>query len=505
MKALTLHIRLLQPLLATQLGAGEENSATTLNFIPGSVLRGYLIERYLREHPGIDAAQDPISRQLFFDGDVQYLNAYPLNRLGHRMLPTPLSWRVSKDERDDPQATLYDFAVDADVRLGNPTLLTETFCWRDGDQIECHEPQRYIGVHNSSEERNVKGKGKSTVYRYEALATGQVFGAVILSENESALQMVHSFIDEREINLGGSRSAGYGLVRCENIRFEANWREYEPDEEPEEEVIILTLLSDTIVRDSNGQSTTTLDSVLGWQHLRAYWRTRVVGGFNRKWGLPLVQTPALQAGSVFVYPAAQVDLQALRRLEQQGIGERCAEGFGRIAVNWYTQAALHRRRVSKDTPLSPITLSAESRQLAQRMAERRLRAVLEQRLIATVSTLALEKPLPSNAQLSRLRLIARRAWRAGKAQVILDHLANLNKAAKEQFQRARIGGGQLLSWLTTGIEQDKIWQDCLKPAKLPAVAGEEAVPTNRIKLEYTTRLLDAVLKKATKESDEGDA
>ena len=503
MKALTLHIRLLQPLLATQLGAGEENSATTFNFIPGSVLRGYLIERYLREHPGLDAAQDPISRQLFFDGDVQYLNAYPLNRLGHRILPTPLSWRVSKDERDNPQATFYDFAVDSDVSLDNPTAPTETFCWRDEDRIECHESERYIRVHNSSEERNVKGKGKSTVYRYEALAAGQVFGAVILSENESALQMVRSFIDERKTNLGGSRSAGYGLVRYENIRFEANWREYESDEDPEEEVIILTLLSDTIVRDSNGQSTTDLDSVLGWQHLLSYWRTRVVGGFNRKWGLPLVQTPALQAGSVFVYPATQVDRQALRRLEQQGIGERCAEGFGRIAVNWHTQAALHRRHLPQDSPLSSVALSDESRHLAQRMAERRLRAVLDQKLIQAASQLQIVYP-PANAQCSRLRLAARRSWREGNPQIVLAHLKSL-KSAKAQWERARIGQERLWSWLTVGIEQEKIWEDWLKPAKLPAVAGEEAVPTNRIKLEYTTRLLDTVLKKATKESDEGDA
>ena len=42
MKALSYQVRLLEPLLATQLGAGEENSSQSSCFIPGSMLRGAL-------------------------------------------------------------------------------------------------------------------------------------------------------------------------------------------------------------------------------------------------------------------------------------------------------------------------------------------------------------------------------------------------------------------------------------------------------------------------------
>jgi CRISPR-associated protein Csx10 len=501
MKALTFDVRLLQPLLVTQVGAGEENSSTAFGFIPGSVLRGDLVNRYLQGYQVTDVAQDPKCRRLFFDGDVRYLNAYPTNRLGQRTLPTPLSWRVNKDERDEHDAALYDLAVESQTNLDSSVPPAEMFCWRDGHQVEFLGLDRYIGVHNASDDRSRKRKGTSTVYRYEAIAVGARLSTAIVAEDEKDLGVLHSLLDGVETNLGGSRSAGYGRVHFENIQYDFDWHEYEPDDEPDENIVILTLLSDVILRDEDGQFTTNLDEVLNWKRQSAYLRTRIVGGFNRKWGLPLVQVQALQAGSVFVYPKDKIDMDALRRMEQQGIGERRVEGFGRFAVNWHTQAQLQGRIVRDTGATSTVALSGESQQLAKRMAERQLRSILEQRLMKAVSDLNMKKPLPSNAQLSRLRLAVKRAWREGRPQFILDHLKNLNKAAKDQFERVRINNERFLSWLNTGIQQNKIWDDWLQPTQFPPLAGVTVQPTDQIKMEYTARLLDALLKKATKESD----
>lgn len=496
MNVLKLQIRALQPLLVTQLSAGEENSSAAFDFIPGSVLRGVVINGYLRKQRVADAAQDPTCRRLFFDDTVRYLNAYPVNRLGQRTLPKPLSWRVSKDDWDGPSATIYDFAIEPNKDLDNPVLPSEAFCWRDGSQVELNEPDRYISVHNASEDRNVKREGESTVYRYEAIAAGELFCAAILAENRTDLNILRPFLDGAELNLGGSRSAGYGRVRFD-VQLDPDWHEYTPDKEPDKDIVILTLLSDAVLRDGNGQPTTDLDAVLGWKHLRAYQRTRVVGGFNRKWGLPLVQVPALQAGSVFVYKANQVDKQTLYQLEQEGIGERRAEGFGRIGINWHTRATLQRRSVARDSYIPSVSLSNESQKLAQQMAERRLRAVLDQRLIGAVSQLSITTP-PQNTQLSRLRLTVRRAWQEHNPDLISEHLKNL-KAARDQFEWARVANKRLSSWLIAGIQQDHLWENWLRPAQLPSIAGVTTQPTETIKLEYTMRLLDALLKKTVKQ------
>ncbi len=72
MNALLFQLRLLQPVLASQVGAGEENSTTTLPYIPGSAIRGAVIREYLQIHRGEDISQTDTGRKLFFNGSVCY-------------------------------------------------------------------------------------------------------------------------------------------------------------------------------------------------------------------------------------------------------------------------------------------------------------------------------------------------------------------------------------------------------------------------------------------------
>jgi CRISPR-associated protein Csx10 len=395
---------------------------------------------------------------------------------------------------------VYDLAFADGNSNGLPDLSapTEPFCWRDQGFAEFDEPARYLSFHNFGPTRNVKEKGKSAVYRYEAIAAGQDFGAVILSNDESLLRSLVPLVDGVETAMGGSRSAGYGAVRLENAEIVSDWNEYGQDDEAEEGLTVLILLSDAILRDGTGQPTTDLDRVLGWRHAEAFQRTRLVGGFNQKWGLPLVQVPAVQAGSVFVYRTGEVDRQVLHKAQQEGIGERRLEGFGRVAVNWHTRRTLQRRVVESSMPsVATPALSPGSQALAQQMADRLLRATLDQKLLRALDDLRICTP-PSNAQLSRFRVALRRASQDANAKRIVDHLARLDKRSKQQFEQARIYGKRLSDWLHEGIEQGRIWDEWLKPTAMPSIAGVTARPTDRLKLEYIVRLLDALFKRAAK-------
>lgn len=506
MNALTFRIRTIQPVLIARPGAGEENSATAYDFIPGSVLRGLLINRYLQKHSVADAAQDPTCRRLFFDGTVVYLNAYPTNRIGERTLPKPLSWLVAKEERDTSGATIYDCAVAPNEDVDNLVVLPGAFCWRAEDyQVEVVEPRRYVSVHNASEDRNVKRKRESFVYRYEAIAPDQLFSAAILADNQEGLQILQTLLEvEPRAHIGGSRSAGYGLVCFEDIQPVEDWREYQRDADPEGDIAILTLLSDTILRDPmTGEFTTNLDVVLGWSRLRAFCQTRITGGFNRKWGLPLIQAPVLRAGSTLVYKASEVDLQRLEQLAQEGIGERRVDGFGRIAVNWHTQEELQLRSISPESKFCTVQLSETNQQLARQMAERRLRILLDQKLLDALSRLTIFNP-PTNSQLSRLRLVVLRAWRENNPRLLTEHLGKL-KGARAQFERAKVGDQRLMTWLKDGVNNDTLWQDYLQPQyrEIPSMAGVEAEITSAIKVEYTMRLLDALLQRTIREKQSG--
>ena len=186
MKALRLNIHLMQPVLVTHLGAGEENSSEAYNYLPGSSLRGAAIAKYLAQNPGMDIAHDPHARALFFDGTVKMLNGYPSSNGSGRMLPTPLSWRKKKDADDSD--LIYDFAIRVETKnLKNPQAVKSSFTNIVGDHAELYSPGRSIQMHNASDERFVKESGTSFVYRYEALAAGENFEAVIVSSQDELL------------------------------------------------------------------------------------------------------------------------------------------------------------------------------------------------------------------------------------------------------------------------------------------------------------------------------
>ncbi|MEM3485506.1 MAG: hypothetical protein QXI12_07770 [Candidatus Methanomethyliaceae archaeon] len=510
MNALTFQVLAEQPLLIGQPGAGEENSATSYDFIPGSVLRGLLINRYLNKHQWTDILEDQKGGELFFSGNVIYLNAYPGNRLNQRTLPKPLSWFVDKDQRHEPTATVYDFALLPREETEGLVSLPGEFCWYTEDgYVEIIDPLRRLTVHNASDDRNVKGKGNSSVYRYDAIAPGQSFSAAIVSDREDHLRDLRELLEMAETaHVGGSRSAGYGLVSFQNIALTNSWHEYTSNPNTYDDLVVITLLSDTILRDPiSGQFTTNLDDVLRWTHQRAYFRTRIVGGFNRKWGLPLVQAPALQAGSTYVYKADEVDFQTLARLTDKGIGERLLDGFGRIAINWHNQEELKLRQRPSVAKSAFIKLSPTSERLLKQMTERSLRLFLDKRLLEVLGSLRIDNlPAISNAQLSRLRLVVLHALRENNPALITNHLAGLKKA-RIQFERARIDNQRLITWLQKVADNDSVWQTYLEPHELevPSIAGFRAQITHHIKIEYTMRFLDALLKRAIKEKQSGGA
>ena len=515
MMALSYQIHLLSPLLAAQLSAGEENSSKSFNFIPGSMLRGALINLYLRERKAHgkeagDPAIDPDCRRLFFGGTNCYLNAYPVDYNLYRTIPKPLSWYMDKEELDDnhDRGTIYDFAIEKKSFRRFRSCPEEFYSLYENDgNAYPVKTSSSLSMHNANEKRLVRLRDRSAVFRYEAIAAGQIFGGVIVSKNKEDLELLKSMMENRQIAIGGSRSAGYGQIVFREIEISSEWSEYRENSQQEGGLVVLTLLSDMICRDKNGHYTTNLDEILNCKHVRAYQAIRITGGFNRKWGLPLVQVPAIQAGSVFVYRAGDIDEDLLNKYRAEGIGERREEGFGRIAVNLNMHETLVKGVENKPYPPPPVKpLSDDSKELAGRLAVRRLRKILDRQLLAAIGRLDIICFPPGKAQLNRLREVVKQAWWQGKPKIIIGYLNDLSKTAAIQFEHARVRDIRFSNWLRAGIEEEKIWENYfgieLKPV---SVAGIKAEVTTKIKFEYTARLLEALLKKTVKKLQEEGA
>jgi CRISPR-associated protein Csx10 len=506
MNALFITLKLESPLLITGLGNGEENSSKSLPYIPGSALRGALISRFKVDTQ--DLPLDPKAGRLFFSGAVCFLNAYPLDQNGERMLPIPASWRKEKG-RELKEAPVVDYAIASNEDTTNP--IDKLYKGRNSSSIYAFSPEEEIAIHIASQGRGVVKAGQSTVFQYQSLARGQKFGALILAEEPSDLAEIEKLLKPNTLYLGRSRSAGYGKVQIE--AFQKTTTPEATSENLNE--VVITLLSDTILRDEHGQPTHDMDGYLtkrlgkAVKNKKAFIRQTDIGGFNRKWKLPLPQMPALGMGSVFVYPAGQLDPSDLDSLAKTGIGERRVDGFGRIVINWHVtgqQKFSDAPEIKNDSTETP-SLSLASQKLATGMADRLLRHMLEQNLVAEVNRYTFKGNL-TNHQLSRMRNVLRKALDENKPveEVVPAFFASLKETAKNQWHNTRL----YEDGRTTGVRLD-MWveerarkQDGLailkfgKQTDFPQVAGRAKSPDQSLKSEFTLRLMEATIDRAMK-------
>ena len=623
MKVINYRIELLEPALVTSV-QGDPNSAVAFDYLPGSVLRGILIGKYLASKSA-DASDDTL-RRLFFNGTTRYLNGYPLDAEDQDQpsIPVPLSWYQDKG---DTEGKIFDFAI----KEGNDKLqwqpVKEPFYAQPGQSVRLISPDRNVAVHTQRTARFGRAMSKYTdpsqtggkprelvkgdeipgaVYRYDALAAGQTFEAAILCDNDADEQTLRGLLKDLmggHITLGGSRSGGYGQAKItwiseeevarditekedeeeigrspddeadpdttedekesqditegveeeeQDIDEDVEEEEQDIDEDVEEEdqdidedgedgakdKLIVTLQSDVLLRDKRGQFAVDpelLRQVLG-RHLQvldehqevklkledAFLGTQVIGGFNRKWGLPLPQALAVSMGSVLVFKDPGCDPTLLEDLEARGIGERRAEGFGRIAFNRQHAARLEVEKITHEKPgrVDFIIGQTEARDLAQLMVERMLRKRLDERLLAAANRVEIANP-PSNAQLSRLRGVVLEELRKATPDIGNIHrfIKGISErgSARRQFERSILDGNEpLLRWLKCLLRydidgpwtmDDDEWKDLLRMnmVEVAAQIGDvEAKIDDSLRLEYVLRLINLVLAKAAKERGKGN-
>lgn len=540
MKIITYHIELKEPVLVTAL-AGDPNAAVTFNYLPGSVLRGAIITAFMRHNQFTDA--DTVQR-LFLNGQTQYLNGYLLDRKQQRSLPRPFSWQQVKEdqqrETEDKPAKLFDFAYEEQEddlpkqwKAAKKPFFSIT---KKSGEIRWLSPDKVLAVHTQRDP--VKGRSTSeqgAVYQYEALAAGQTFVALIVCHHDTDEVVLTSLL-EGSHNIGGARGAGYGRVQFTKVATKAE-REIPVDLQTESNGrFLVTCLSDLLLQDAQGQfqvDPTLVKAVLekrwgcalnwfGGDQPNAYLNGVYVGGFNRKWGLPLPQAKAISMGSVFVFePPKDCTVAQLQTVEAQGIGMRRAEGFGRVAFNWQTEEEWSVEGwVEPETPKT-VTLSANSPevQLAQRMVNRLFRQQLDAQLAVKANEWAAKLPV-QNSQLSRLRQVvqdelhkrpsedndsATKTMQDGRNRLI-QYSKKLKERAttRKQFDRARIDNQPLLAWLEARLNDNKSIETILQPASVPAIGQTTGSWTAVMRYEYNLRLIDLTLAHCLKKGKEGN-
>ncbi|MFN9238571.1 MAG: hypothetical protein ACK6DE_01435, partial [Pseudanabaena sp.] len=361
-------------------------------------------------------------------------------------------------------------------------------------------------------------------FRYDAIDVGQTFQSVILCETDEICGEILKLLQSKDdIWLGGSQSAGYGYCKISNVQpRDSNWNEVNipVTKRTSQDNLVITLLSNAILRDEYGQPVAN-PNLIGYEIEKIleitdlpeakpiYASSENIGGFNRKWGLPLPQMPALSMGSVFVFEGYSLTEEQIKLLESQGIGERRVDGFGRVAVNWLSESDFQASS-PKQVTLSELNSSMDvaSQKIASDMTQRILRQNLDALLIKELSSKKLKVDI-INSQLSKLRIVSRQAIAAqNDFSLVKSMFDNLPSNSKKKFELIKIGSKSFRDQIEEWLNDPKSWivnpQDLSVKIRNIEAKLVEPLSSDPIAKEYTLRLIEAVAKKATKEGKENE-
>jgi CRISPR-associated protein Csx10 len=437
---------------------GEPNSAVSYSFVPGSAIRGALIGHYSRQHKtAIDAANSD-HRRLFFSDKTCYLNAYPAFE-DMRSLPVPSTWQVPKYPDPDKAVMIRDVALQATGSKGEkpqkPRYINDYYTVADGKTARLYKPRRVLNIHTRRARRSAN---EQQVFRYDALASGQSFIGAIQCQNEADARLIEQLLTASDqVHLGGARSAGYGRTTVKVLTVLPKWEETPVllDDAP----VILTFLSDTMLQDDRGEYVTTGQAIQTSLVARGInctvepvaVRRGLIGGFNRKWGLPLPQVPVVERGSVVRLVNVQASQDAFHDLVANGMGIGTVNGLGRIAVNWQSQEELTPVSYKPEAEAVKQPLSDESKSIWSGMQRRINQRVVDERMTGVIFMPAYTiYGQITRTQLSRLRTVIANALRQDdpSREVLQTFLNGIKgKAAERQFDDARIGNRRLADWL----------------------------------------------------------
>jgi CRISPR-associated protein Csx10 len=468
-------LRLTRPVIMTT-PSGDPNSASSMKHIPGSSIRGVVAR-------GIEEDNPSLLESLILSGKVTYLNAYP-EVAGRRTLPMPYSYRVEKN--DDSQ--VHDLAAYGlndwpETQMKKPQHQFVTITGPDKYVAEVDVSSR---IHHQRDRAMGRawekdGESRGTVFVYDHMAENQSFkGCVVIAgkdtaEVDSLVAGLKGLIGTSLI-LGRSRRAGYGGNAT------ITWQDQIPREisatgetEVIEQDIVqgsrfrIMLLSDCILRSS---TTGQVDPSLIASELevclegkarvsQTYFYSRLVGGYNRKWGLEIPQSLAVGAGSLLVMEATDdIPLTMIHSIENAGVGERKIEGLGRLVflsqpstrviLKDYTEPPHHEHPRSNP----PQIIIEMERRILQKELMREC-DLMARDIAARFVTTKKSHRIPSNSLIGRLRVPLR-----GPSETSLDILRDwfdtssknsLRSPAMNQLRssRLKIDGRPmtLLDWL----------------------------------------------------------
>jgi len=381
MKSLKFHITTLSPLLITN-NTGDLNMVSTKEYISGTAILGALAGIYIKKNNLEDAHKNNDFYKWFLDGSLKFTNAYIVSiddkKNINDNLPIPISIQKNKDDETD----IYDLLFSEDKEIADKTTkIIGGFGKIEKDLLYEQNVKKSLNFHHERD-CDTGTTQKGMIFNYESIDSGQTFEGAIIGEGNDLKTLYTSFGKSFETNIGRSRSAQYGKVNFEFLNDK-------PEDIPVNSAsgeITLTLISDTIIYNEHGFSTTdkrdfekALTDKLGHsvEIKKAFIKTGEIENFVSVWKLRKPTETCFLMGSCFLISEIDANnLEKLKELQISGIGERTHEGFGRVAIGIRTDKSLTKRDYG-EAPISSGTLPTIAKEIANGAVKNYIRKIIE--------------------------------------------------------------------------------------------------------------------------------
>ncbi len=316
------------PVFVTNLSRSRSNSYETRGYIPGSAVRGMVMSELAARMPEWFQAH----RAALLSDQTRFLDAVPV--VGD-LAPLP----SIKGFYEDKEETHFESVLitDGKVRAGYKRAKLGTFCALEEDTV------RYWSAETDGVtriQRNVNNeKEKTEPFQNRYLSAGQDFEGYILADDPAVMEKLTTALTDT-VWLGADRYEGFGKCTVtwpEAVR-QPTWLDEYGCQEPVENVLYLLAISPVTMLNSCGEpcgiDTQRLAELLVVETVTiTVCSTSLAefGGYNRAWESRIPAVQMYDRGSIFrIECSTSPSLDAVRKVELQGLGIRRAEGFGQV-------------------------------------------------------------------------------------------------------------------------------------------------------------------------------
>ncbi|MBE6105326.1 hypothetical protein [Anaerovibrio lipolyticus] len=473
---------------------------SSINTIPGAVMRGILVEQYLNQNTNISRENAHLSsdfQELFF-GDLSFVPAFP-NKEDAESFVLPLSLQISKSGakiNDMLKNTDPDSAEGFKTKRGIGFITDDIkLCSVSVDKNIRLHINRMTQDGESDKNRLAGSSQDGRVFSYEAIDANQVFTGGVYGEKAKLEKISAALAEDSWIcYVGKSKFTQYGKCWLSL----GNIKKVELKSQNRDKSICLLLSTPLVMADNICDAKESLEEVFGALGDditidNIYGAAEEVAGFNSKWNMRRPSRQALAAGTVFrLTKETGWDDSSWSQLEKMcytGVGLYCEDGYGQLRL-WDTTRDLvpednHNEKVSS---LEIEIINNEVQRVAKLILTKRMRELVELRAYNDVqidkgnenvfagkahALARLEKILgPRN----KLEEIVSSFTSRIKAELDAENSNNKIKPLAKNLKAIRIGGKELFDILQNpylvpskeaqGYIPDE-WHDFVKETNIP--------------------------------------